>query len=112
MVLFTAVPDGAIYALLTHGSGNYVMPDEVMRGGFRYLTLFLVGNGTVTVSNIDLELSFQPTWSNLRAYQGYFYSSDDELNKIWYSGAYTLQTNAVPAYVNSSRCLCWWLTST
>ncbi|KAJ5832921.1 Six-hairpin glycosidase-like protein [Penicillium riverlandense] len=90
-------PDGAIYANLTHGSGTYVMPDEVMRGGFRYLTLFLVGDGTVTVSNIDLELSFQPTWSNLRAYQGYFYSSDDELNKIWYSGAYTLQTNAVPA---------------
>lgn len=36
------------------------------------------------------------TIANLRAYQGYFYSSDETLNKIWYSGAYTLQTNNVP----------------
>lgn len=34
--------------------------------------------------------------ANLRAYQGYFHSSDELLNKIWYSGAYTLQTNNVP----------------
>jgi hypothetical protein len=92
----SGLPDGAIYANLTHGSSTYVMPDEVMRGGFRYMTLFLVGDAAVKISDIELELSFQPTWSNLRAYQGYFYSSDDELNKIWYSGAYTLQTDAVP----------------
>lgn len=84
--------DGAIYAPLDRGSGSYVMPDVVLRGGFRYLSLFLIGNGTVTVSNLILEISFQPTWSNLRAYHGYFYSDDDLLNKIWYSGAYTLQT--------------------
>lgn len=74
------------------------MPDLKLRGGFRYLTLFLVTNGTTTmkISDVNLEISFQPTWSNLRAYQGYFHSDDDTLNKIWYSGAYTLQTNAVP----------------
>lgn len=32
----------------------------------------------------------------MRAYQGYFSCSDPLLNKIWYAGAYTLQTNAVP----------------
>ncbi|QDS72270.1 hypothetical protein FKW77_006365 [Venturia effusa] len=76
------------------------MPDKVMRGGFRYLTLFLVttDNSTLSINDIKIELSFQPTWSNLQAYQGYFHSSDDLLNKIWYAGAYTLQTNSVPTY--------------
>jgi hypothetical protein len=87
--------DGAIYANITSGAGTYVMPDMVLRGGFRYLSLFLVGAGPVKISNLQLEISFQPTWSNLRAYQGYFYSNDDMLNKIWYSGAYTLQTSTV-----------------
>ena len=91
-------PDGAIYAdFTTAGKGTYVMPDEKLRGGFRYMTLFLVTNSstTVKISDISLSIGFQPTWSNLRAYQGYFHSSDELLNRIWYSGAYTLQTNAV-----------------
>ncbi|KUJ23060.1 Six-hairpin glycosidase [Mollisia scopiformis] len=97
-------PDGALYAVFnTSGKYSYTMPDIRLRGGFRYLTLFLVSNGTATVdiNDINLTIGFQPTWSNLRAYQGYFHSNDDELNKIWYSGAYTLQTNAVP--VNTGR---------
>lgn len=97
-------PDGAIYGNFTGaGSGTYTMPDRSLRGGFRYLTLFLVTNGTtsVQISDIELEIGFAPTWSNLQAYQGYFHSSDEELNKIWYSGAYTLQTNSVP--VNTGR---------
>ncbi|KAI3321198.1 glycoside hydrolase family 78 protein [Xylariaceae sp. AK1471] len=93
-----ARPDGAIYANFSStGSLTYVMPLKNLRGGFRYLTLFLLGeDASATISNVSLELSFQPTWSNLRAYQGYFHSSDDQLNKIWYSGAYTLQLNAIP----------------
>ena len=92
-------PDGAIYATITSASsGSYIMPDQSLRGGFRYLTLFLVTNGTtaIQISNINLEIGFQPTWPNLRAYQGYFHSNDELLNRIWYSGAYTLQTNSVP----------------
>jgi len=62
------------------------------------LSLFLQANTTTTIdiSNIQVMIGFQPTWSNLRAYQGYFHCSDEELNKIWYGGAYTLQTNSVP----------------
>ncbi|KAI9714907.1 MAG: hypothetical protein M1820_000196 [Bogoriella megaspora] len=97
-------PDGAIYSNFT-GAGNvsYTMPDLRLRGGFRYLTLFLITdqNANATISSVDLEIAFQPTWSNLQAYQGYFHSSDDTLNKIWYSGAYTIQTNSVP--VNTGR---------
>ncbi|KAE8352015.1 Six-hairpin glycosidase-like protein [Aspergillus coremiiformis] len=93
-------PDGALYANFTNdGSASYVMPDEYLRGGFRYLTVFLVteDRASVDVEAVSLEIGFQPTWPNLRAYQGYFHSNDDLLNRIWYSGAYTLQTNAIPA---------------
>ncbi|KAK3044338.1 hypothetical protein LTS18_001541, partial [Coniosporium uncinatum] len=90
-------PDNAIYANATAArSGSYVMPDVYLRGGFRYLTLFLSNtDAAVNITNIVCEIAFQPTWSNLQAYSGCFHSSDQELNKDWYSGAYTLQTNAV-----------------
>ncbi|KAK9792147.1 putative Alpha-L-rhamnosidase six-hairpin glycosidase domain-containing protein [Seiridium cardinale] len=94
-----AIPDGYLAANLTsNGSGSYEVPLVKLRGGFRYLTLFLLtdSDACITISNVSVEISFQPTWPNLKAYQGYFYSSDETLNKIWYSGAYTLQTNSVP----------------
>ncbi|KAH0023700.1 Six-hairpin glycosidase, partial [Aureobasidium melanogenum] len=92
--------DGAIYSnFSTSGNYSYTMDKVHLRGGFRYLTLFLITNETISsidIHDITLEIGFQPTWSNLRAYSGYFHCSDDDLNKIWYSGAYTLQTNSVP----------------
>ncbi|KAI2633304.1 glycoside hydrolase family 78 protein [Xylaria nigripes] len=89
--------DGAIYSEFSSpGQFSYVMPLENLRGGFRYLTLFLLGkNVSASIINVYLELSYQPTWANLRAYQGYFHSNDNLLNKIWYSGAYTLQVSAI-----------------
>tara|TARA_R110002003_G_scaffold180_4_gene14366 strand:+ start:5800 stop:7635 length:1836 start_codon:yes stop_codon:yes gene_type:complete len=92
--------DGALhFSVAGAGQGNYTMPDKVMRGGFRYMTAFLMtpSNAWVNITDVQLEISFQPTWANLRAYQGYFYCNDELLNRIWYAGAYTLQTNAVPA---------------
>lgn len=91
--------DGALLVLIKETkSGTYTMPDDRMRGGFRYLSLFTTTDRSIEVriTSVTLELSFQPTWPNLRAYSGYFHSSDELLNRIWYSGAYTLQTNAVP----------------
>ena len=96
---FTTI-DGAIYADITAtSSGTYTVPDDKLRGGFRYLTLFTTTSSSisVSVSDITLEISYAPTWSDLRAYGGYFYSSDDLLNRIWYAGAYTVQTNSIPA---------------
>lgn len=97
-------PDGFLATtVLANGTLKYTMPDAKLRGGFRYLTLFLssersLSNTSLIIRDISLELAFQPTWPNLRAYQGYFHSSDQLLNKIWYSGAYTLQTNSVPGH--------------
>ncbi|KAL4925422.1 pectin lyase fold/virulence factor [Aspergillus undulatus] len=95
--------DGALLASLENGEGVYTMPDKKLRGGFRYLTLFLTSSSSesqeevaIEIRDITLELSIQPTWSDLRAYSGYFHSSNPLFNKIWYAGAYTLQTNSVP----------------
>ncbi|KAK2004422.1 Six-hairpin glycosidase, partial [Colletotrichum falcatum] len=96
--------DGAIFHDVdTPGKGSYTVPLAQLRGGFRYLTLYLVTDGpavapsaSLSIDDVSVEIVFQPTWSNLRAYQGYFHSSDDLLNRVWYSGAYTLQTNAAP----------------
>ena len=95
-----ACGDGAIYDVFTStGDHTYTMESKYMRGGFRYLTLFLLtkGDSHLKLDSVELSLSFAPTWSNLQAYQGYFHSSDEELNKIWYAGAYTLQTNIIPS---------------
>lgn len=99
-------PDGALlYVLNSTCTGSYIMPDSRLRGGFRYLTIFLLANpdAKLTIRNIKLEISFQPTWPNLRAYQGYFYSSDALLDRIWYAGAYTLQTNSVPGHTGRAN---------
>ncbi|KAF8858209.1 Six-hairpin glycosidase [Acephala macrosclerotiorum] len=93
-------PDGYLLASVTTTSeANYTMPDPRIRGGFRYLTLFSEAATEafqINIQDITVEIAYQPSWSNLRAYQGYFSCSDDLLNRIWYSGAYTLQTNAIP----------------
>lgn len=94
--------DGAIMFDASTGSktkGSYTMPLAKMRGGFRYLTLFTLTNTTYFTVSIDAgstEITFQPTWPNLSAYGGYFHSSDELLNRIWYACAYTLQTNNIP----------------
>lgn len=94
-----ACGDGAIYdAFSGAGEHTYTVELKHLRGSFRYLTAFLLTNGTSTlsISSVSVKLDFAPEWPHLQAYQGYFYSNDDDLNKIWYAGAYTLQMNVVP----------------
>lgn len=95
--------DGALFAaVVATEQANYTMPVDRLRGGFRYLTLFVSDVSedpfSVVLQDIIVDIAYQPSWPNLRAYQGYFYSSDDLLNKIWYAGAFTLQTNAIPDF--------------
>ncbi|HEX8870162.1 MAG TPA: hypothetical protein VF821_31155, partial [Lentzea sp.] len=86
--------DGAIYAAV-NGSGSYTMPKEKLRGGFRFLTLFLAGDGWVDVDDVTLQFTPDPDRANPRDYPNYFHSNDDLLNKLWYAGAYTVQTNII-----------------
>jgi hypothetical protein len=87
-------PDGALSADLTPGQ-PWTMPQDKLRGGFRYLTLFDESGGTIALDKVSLAISFAPSMANLRDYANYFYSSDPLLNRIWYAGAYTAQTNTI-----------------
>lgn len=89
--------DKALNITLSQDSSTYTVPKINFRGGFRFVTLN--AQASVTVSNIKCEIGFSPAQEDLRDYSGYFYTSDsdvDILNKIWYAGAYTVQTNIAP----------------
>ncbi len=87
-------PDGALSADLTPGS-SWTVPSAKQRGGFRYLTLFAQTAGPIAIDAVSLQITFDPSASDLRDYANHFYSSDDTLNRIWYAGAYTAQTNTI-----------------
>jgi hypothetical protein len=76
-------------------SGAQAVDDPVIRGGFRYLMVFLDSPGTVGLSDLRLHFTADPTNEHLRDYRGAFLSSDDTLNKLWYSGAYTVQMDSI-----------------
>ncbi|KAF8153876.1 glycoside hydrolase family 78 protein [Crassisporium funariophilum] len=87
---------------VSSSSGHWVQPSATLRGGFRYLTIVSNSNSAVTIFNISCAISFMPHVEDMRAYSGYFFAEDpgfhdkDFLTKVWYSGAYTIQTNTVP----------------
>ncbi|MFJ4844467.1 alpha-L-rhamnosidase C-terminal domain-containing protein [Streptomyces sp. NPDC088733] len=72
-------------------SGSY-------HGGFRFVLLTLTSPGSISLSAAGVD--FQGVRATPADYKGWFLSSDDELNKMWYSGAYTLQLNLKPAGLN------------
>ncbi|KAF4588534.1 hypothetical protein EYR40_010086 [Pleurotus pulmonarius] len=87
--------------------GLWQQPAATLRGGFRYLTIVNNDDDDLTISNVTCSISFMPHVTDLRVYSGYFSASDpvfkdkDFLTKVWYAGAYTIQTNTVP--LNTGR---------
>jgi hypothetical protein len=86
--------DGAIYAPVS-GAGSYTMPGDKLRGGFRYLTLFLNSGGFVDLDGVSLAFTAAPAAADPAAYPDYFCSNDSLLNQIWYAGAYTVQLDTI-----------------
>jgi hypothetical protein len=76
---------------LTVRDGTAGMTDPVIRGGFRYLMVFLTSPGEVGLSHLTVDFTADPTNTDLAGYRGAFLSSDDTLNRLWYAGAYTVQ---------------------
>jgi hypothetical protein len=70
-----------------------------LRGGFRFAAIELRTAGTVRLSATGV--NFKAFRAGPDRYQGWFLSSDDQLNRMWYSGAYTAQMDMVPAGVAS-----------
>ena len=95
--------DGAITTSVPSGGGSYTMPKDKLRGGFRYLTLFVGGLGMILLNSggyadldgVSLAFSAAPNASNPAAYPDYFCSNDTTLNSIWYAGAYTTQLDTI-----------------
>ena len=70
-----------------------------LRGGYRFAAVELRTAGTVRLSATGV--NFKAFRAGPDRYQGWFISSDDQLNRMWYSGAYTAQMDMVPAGVAS-----------
>ncbi len=58
-------------------------------GGFRFALLTLSSPGSVSLAAVGV--TFQAFRATPADYRGWFLSSDDQLNRMWYSGAYTVQ---------------------
>jgi hypothetical protein len=86
--------DGAIFADVA-GAGTFTMPAAKLRGGFRYLSLFLATDGWVDLTGVSLEFTAAPGKADPHDYANHFYSNDDLLNRIWYAGAYTVQLDTI-----------------
>lgn len=86
--------DGALYATAS-ADGGYTVPTAQLRGGFRYLTVFLDTSGWVDLKGVSLEFTADPGKTDPSDYANYFHSNDDLLNRIWYAGAYTVQLNTI-----------------
>ena len=66
----------------------------LIQGGERYQALTLTSPGTVTISSAQIHFTaYRATPAD---YRGWFESSSDELNRLWYDGAYTTQLDQLP----------------
>lgn len=90
-------PDGTLTTGPLTANSEHTPTPEHMRGGFRYLNVFLETSGTVEITNITLAFTPAPLiGNNPSAYANHFCSSDDLLNRIWYAAAYTAQMCTIP----------------
>lgn len=77
--------------------GEGRLDDPVIRGGFRYLMVFLDSPGALSLSDLTLDFTADPANPDPSAYAGAFLSSDETLNRLWYAGAYTAQMSTIPS---------------
>jgi alpha-L-rhamnosidase len=72
-------------------TGAGTITNRFTQGGERYEEISLASAGSLTLSKVGI------TYIADRAgYAGWFASSSDTLNRIWYDGAYTAQLDSVP----------------
>ena len=71
--------------------GQKTVNDPDLRGGFRYLMVFLDTPGALTISNLHVNFTPDPGVSDPARYAGAFLSASRLWNAIWYAGAYTVE---------------------
>ena len=69
------------------GPGNYSVDVLHDRGGFRYLNIYHNSTGAVSLSRVTTHFTAMPHYADnaLADYTGYFHSSDEKLNRVWYA---------------------------
>jgi len=80
---------------LIASSPGLLSTDLIQGGGERYERVSLVTPGTVTLSGLGIR--FTAVRATAKDYKGWFVSSSNELNRIWFDGAYTIQLDELPA---------------
>ncbi|MDZ5619780.1 alpha-L-rhamnosidase-related protein [Nocardioides bizhenqiangii] len=86
--------DGTVWVDAVAGE-TWTAPPALLRGAFRYVTLFVDDQASVAVDDVLVDYTAAPLMEDLRAYPNHFYSSSDLLNRIWYAGAYTTQLTTI-----------------
>ncbi|HEY3871068.1 MAG TPA: alpha-L-rhamnosidase C-terminal domain-containing protein [Actinocrinis sp.] len=76
-------------------TGAGTIANQYVQGGERYEEITLTSAGSVTLSGVGLDYVADDTQAG--SLSGYFDSSDNELNEIWYDSEYTDQLDSVPA---------------
>lgn len=71
-----------------NSTGNYTVQHLHSRGSFRYLNVYHSGAGNVTLSSLTTYFNAMPHYADeeLQSYTGYFHSSSEKLNRVWYAG--------------------------
>jgi hypothetical protein len=65
-----------------------------IQGGERYQMISLTTPGSVSLRSASIQLMHYVAAPS--DYRGHFICSDEDLNRIWYASAYTVQTNMLP----------------
>jgi hypothetical protein len=87
---------GSAISLSVNGANTYT---GGLRGGFRFMAIRLSTSGSVSLTSAGV--NFRAYRATSAQYQGWFMSSDNQLNSMWYAGAYTGQMDMVPTGVAS-----------
>ena len=84
--------DEALWFPVSSG-GYYATSKAHQRGAFRYLNVYHNTSGTVELEGLSVYFTAVPqvAEADLRTYAGYFHCNDEQLNRVWYAGAYTDQ---------------------
>ena len=82
--------DSPLWFPVGQGPGKYTAEKKHIRGAFRYMTVVTNTTASVSVRSVRVNYTAAPM-QDLKAYNGYFHSNDELINRIWYAGAYTLQ---------------------
>jgi hypothetical protein len=71
--------------------GFYTAPKQRQRGAFRYMTIVSNSTSRISISNVTIGFTAEPSMPDPSVYTGYFHSDNEKLNRVWYAGVYTNQ---------------------